>query len=56
MGLYANVMITGDTDVSGTLGDATFDGVIDLTWAGDFANNGDTFINSATMSRIERRD
>jgi hypothetical protein len=43
--------------VTGTAGDATVDsGLSTLTWATDFAVNGDTVVNLGSGARIERRD
>jgi len=54
-GSYAT--ITTDTGITGATGDATItDGSIPLTWATDFASDGDTETNLTNGCRIERRD
>jgi hypothetical protein len=54
-GSYA--LITSATAITGASGDATANGgTTSLTWATDFANNGDVVINLSNLSSIERKD
>ncbi len=53
----AAALINSACAVTGTAGDATVDsGVSTLTWATDFAVNGDTVVNLGSGARIERID
>ena len=53
----ANAFITSATAITGATGDATIDGATTtLTWATDFATDGDTNANVTYGTRIERKD
>jgi len=54
-GSYAT--ITSDTAITGATGDATINGgVTNLSWATDFASDGDIVVNTDNGCRIERKD
>lgn len=54
---FSYALITSDTGITGTSGDATInDGATTLTWATDFNDNGDIVVNLDNGCRIERRD
>lgn len=54
---YLYATITSATSITGASGNATInDGATTLTWATDFAANGDMAINIDSGCRIERRD
>ena len=53
----ALAIVTSATAITGTLGNATIDtGASVLTWATDFATNGDGAVNDVTGARILRKD
>jgi len=50
------VTVTSATGITGVSGDATIDGGTALTWATDFATDGDIVVNPYNGCRIERKD
>lgn len=57
LGAEGSVTISSATAVTGGTGDATINGGASiLTWATDFASNGDAAINMSTGARIIRKD
>lgn len=53
----SRAIITGDTDVTGTTGDATIDeGATTLVWATDFASDDDKRFDSGFATYIRRKD